>query len=270
MNFGIFERVFSVQSATGRGTLFAIERGQRQYLVTASHIFENLQDEDELQIARGAGYWPLSIRVVGRSERHDVLVLAAPMQMCSRFGSLATPIQLLAGQDAYFLGFPGEDILPAAHGDDYPLAFIKRATISALVLSADGSDFLIDGLATKGFSGGPLVYQIVGFQPQVGSDRVVKVDYFIAGIVTNSKHFLAPLIKDGKPYQTVQAEFPTGIAGCCSIYHANRLIDDNPTGFLLPVNEDFGDVERGRIRNREVLKARLRDWYGTRFDEAFV
>lgn len=270
MNFGVFERVFNVQTYSARGTAFAIERGGRQYLVTASHVFEDLAERDELQIAKGGGYWPLPIRIVGRSEQHDILVLTTTKQLCSRFGVLATPIRLTAGQDAHFLGFPGEEILPVANGDGYPMPLVKRATISAIVLTEDGSDFLIDGLAIKGFSGGPLVYQIDGFQPQVGNGGIVKIDYFIAGVVTNSKYFLSPLIKDGKPFKAVQAEFPIGIAGCCSIYHANRLIDDNPIGFDLPDEETFGPPEQGRIHNRAILRARLRDWYGDQFEAAFI
>jgi hypothetical protein len=270
MNFGVFERVFNVQTFAARGTAFAIERGGRQYLVTASHIFENLADQDELQIAQSGGYFPLPVQMVGRSTQHDVLVLTATKQLCSRFGVLATPIRLMTGQDAHFLGFPGEEILPVANGDGYPMPLVKRATISAIVLTEDGSDFLIDGIITKGFSGGPLVYKIEDLQPPVGNGGIRKIDYCIAGIVTNSKHFLYPLLKDGKPLTFVQAEFPSGIGGCCSIYHANRLIDNNPIGFVLPDEEAFGPPEQGRIANRAALRARLNARYGDQFEPEFI
>lgn len=267
MNLGIFERVFCVQAAT-RGTAFAVERAGKQYLITASHVFENLQDEDEIQILRGGGYWPLPVRVVGRSAQHDVLVLATRSQLCPRYGALATPIRLTTGQDAYFLGFPGEDVLPHRGGDGYPMSMVKRATISAILLSEDGNDFLIDGHATNGFSGGPLIYTIPGFQPKVSQGRIL-TDYFIAGLVTNSKTFLQPLIRDERPL-AVHAEFPIGIAGCCSIYHANRLIDANPTGYRLPDAEEFDRTERGRTEGRAILRERLRRLYGNQFETAFA
>jgi len=91
---------------------------------------------------------------------------------------------MLLAQDCFFLGFPFFDEIdyqPAGSDSGFPIAFVKKAIVSAL----DENYIYLDGHNNPGFSGGPVIFTnyqtkkqqicgvISGYFPQKGEVETV-------------------------------------------------------------------------------------------------
>ena len=107
----------------------------------------------------------------------------------------------------------------------YPLPFVKRATVSAIILKKDAASTLyLDGHNNPGFSGGPVV-----FTPESRPQG----EWHIAAIVSGYRFDEVPVLdKDGKETGTV-VHANTGLVHAYSIKHAVAAIHSNPIGLSL-------------------------------------
>lgn len=231
----VVHRTFQIKWGGGKGTVFAIERNSKQYLVTARHVVEGISANDEIEIYHEQQWKSLAIRVVGVGEDEtDVAVLACSVPFVFPFPlPLDASIDGLAhGQLVYFLGFPfgwrgGFERLNM----NFPMPFVKAGILSAT--DEANSLIYIDGYGNAGFSGGPVV-----FRP---SERPSS-DFQVAGIVS---HYplpsLEPLVdeqscpivdEDNRPIAYF-LENP-GFVVASEIKLATNLIDANPIGLELP------------------------------------
>jgi S1-C subfamily serine protease len=186
----VFERVLNVRVNAGTphegtATAFTVDVDGREYLITAKHVVQGLKDKDKIDVFMDGDWSPLDVDIFRCEGSVDIAVLIPPHQLTVNFDLPFENKSFYVGQDAYFLGFP-YGLQAPAHGlnGPYPLAIVKRGTISGLIPLAEGSKgtmLLLDGYNNPGFSGGPIVYRdlnqsgvvlnvigvVSGFEPEV-------------------------------------------------------------------------------------------------------
>jgi Trypsin-like peptidase domain len=186
----VFERVVNVRvnagtSNEGTATAFTMDVDGREYLITAKHVVQGLKERDKIDIFVNNAWSPLDVTIFRCDDPIDIAVLAPPYQLTVNFDLPSEGATFFIGQDAYFLGFPyGIQVPSQGANGPYPLAVIKRATISAVIpidRAKKEALVLLDGYNNPGFSGGPIVYRdlnqstvvlklvgvISGFEPEV-------------------------------------------------------------------------------------------------------
>ena len=222
----VIHRTFHILRATSRGTAFTLDRGGRQYLVTARHVVEGIVSGESISILHGERWDTVYIEVVGIGKGDvDVAVLSCPQQLSPMHPLEPTSAGLVYGQQAYFLGFPfGWDGGGASINHDRPLPFVKAGVISALGITDPIKMIYIDSHVNAGFSGGPVVFSRPGKQQNV---------LFVAGVVVGYPKCFQP-VYDACGHQVAQAQENPGLVMAVSIEHVVELIDANPIGFALP------------------------------------
>ena len=230
----VIHRTFHIRYRNRTGTVFAIDRGGRQYLITARHVVEGVAAGDLVELFHEKQWKKLAIDVVGiGSNEIDVTVLACPIQLAPPFPLEASNAGLVFGQPVYFLGFPfGWDSGLENMNRGLPVPFVKAGIVSAMI-SGDASHIYVDAHGNKGFSGGPVVFVPNGRQPN---------EFCVAGVVSNyPTPIWEPVVTGaGDPLTDANnspvAFFPEnpGLVVAFDIRHATDMIAANPIGYILP------------------------------------
>lgn len=160
------------------GTAFTYDFHGHQFVITARHV---VQSGAPVEVFR-AGHWEdAHLALIWELPAADVAVFVGP----SRFPhDLACPYEsggITYGQSAYILGYP-LTLQGGAPPSGYPIPLVRRCTLSWIGENDAGATlFVLDGLATPGFSGGPLAFRpaenpaapfkiggvVLGFFPEV-------------------------------------------------------------------------------------------------------
>ena len=228
------QRTFQIRQGNSTGTAFAIDRDDRQYLITARHVVKSFASGGCLGVFHDRQWKNVTAKVIGiGSNEIDVAVFACDVRLAPPHALEASNAGLIYGQTVYFLGFPfGWDSGMDSLNRDFPVPFAKAGVVSAMI-TGDSSRIYIDAHGNKGFSGGPVVFVPNGRRPD---------EIRVAAVVANApKPLLEPVVRksgdplighDGKPI----AYFPEnqGFVVAYDISHATDLIDTNPVGFQLP------------------------------------
>ena len=230
-------RTFHIRWNDSTGTAFTVDRGSKQYLVTARHVVHGIESGNTIKIFHDKGWKNLVVNVVGIGKVGvDVAVLACSVRLSPSHPLVASGAQLGYGQPVSFLGYPfGWDAGGEQINRGVPLPFVKAGIVSAIEFG-EVSRIFLDAHGNKGFSGGPVVFVPYG-QP--------KNELRVAGIVSSYPvPKLLPIVdrrgdtitdRRGKPIAYVK-ENP-GFVVAIHIKHALELIDANPIGFQLPRDE---------------------------------
>ena len=230
----VIQRTFHILCGEATGSAFAIDRDNRQYLITARHVVKDFTSGSTIGIFHDRQWKTLPVEVVGiGTDVIDVAVLACHIRLAPAHPLVASNKGLTYGQPVYFLGFPfGWNSGMENLNREYPMPFVKAGVVSAMI-TGDASHIYIDAHGNGGFSGGPVVFVPSG-QPSN--------EFRVAGVVANAPLPLIepvvdksgwPLVDDdGKPI----AYFPEnqGLVVAYDIRHATDLIDSNPIGLQLP------------------------------------
>lgn len=234
----VIQRTFHIRFRDSTGTAFAIDRDNKQYLVTARHVVENITSGDSVLIFHERQWKDTSVDIVGTGAGEtDVAVLACPVRLAPSHPLESSSAGLIYGQPVYFLGFPfgwdggGEQI-----NRDFPMPFVKAGIVSSITFG-DPSRIYVDGHNNKGFSGGPLVFLPNGREG---------TEFRVAGVVANYPTPIVEAVVDrnGRPLLDANnqpiAYFKEnqGLVVAFNIRHATDLIDANPVGFHLPAEQD--------------------------------
>ena len=180
---------------------YTIEKGDSQYLVSASHVFKS-PDVKELQIFHDGVWKTLPIQVAYNSYKvGDTIVFKLPFDISPRYPVTYGTGGIYLASWCYFLGFPlGLSMDSGDLNNKFPFPFVKAALISALDGTQHGLNVLFfDGHNNKGFSGGPVVwapkpgaeYRIIGtvsgylaeFPTASGTEEAVDLFEVNAGII---------------------------------------------------------------------------------------
>ena len=233
----IIHRTFHIRWNDSTGTGFTIDRGSKQYLVTARHVVHGIESGNTIKIFHEKKWKNLVVNVVGIGKGGvDVAVLACSVRLSPSLPLVASSAHLAYGQQVSFLGYPfGWDGGSEQFNYGVPFPFVKAGIVSAMEFG-DMSRIFLDAHVNKGFSGGPVVFVPYG-QPQN--------ELRVAGIVVSYPipEFL-PIVdhngdtitdRRGKPIGYIK-ENP-GFVVAMDIKHALELIDANPIGFQLPADK---------------------------------
>ncbi len=155
----VVAHTFLIRYNNGTGTAFAINRGGKQYLITARHVVQGITSGQQIHLRKDEQWEPISIKVAGLGVGNtDIAVLATDIQLAPSHVFEVAPGGLGYAQAVYFLGFPfGWDGEGGDINNGFPLPFVKAGIVSAIV-HTDATLIYIDGHGNKGFSGGPLVF----------------------------------------------------------------------------------------------------------------
>lgn len=216
------QRTIQIRYAGQIGTAFFIDVDSRQYLVTAKHIVPDLQDEVFISILHNNNWSDIGVRLVGHAPgKADISVLALPYRIAG--ADLTLPpdaTSLTVGQEAFFLGFPfglfGE---MGTANNDYPLPFVKRATVSCFEHNQHGLHLIfLDGNNNPGFSGGPVVFRHSG-----------TTEFRVAGVISGYRYVDQPVYQ-GTEMLPLRTQHNTGIIYSYGIGYATSLARGNPIG----------------------------------------
>jgi len=228
----ILTRVFRLKYGDQCGTCFTADRSGRQYLVTATHVVQNIRETDTVAILKGTTWVDLQVTVVGTGDRGIDIAVLAPSEQVSPTYQVGLGGTILLGQDVFFLGFPYGLQCPAVslnRGFDFPL--VKKATVSSLHGQPGEPQYmLLDGINNPGFSGGPVACTpggVVSPQWIMGS-----MDFWFIGVISGYRYTWEPTYLDGRE-TSMLVRTNTGIIIAYDISHALAMIDQRPIGFQL-------------------------------------
>lgn len=248
----VLRRTLLIQASEG-GTAFTIEVDGRQYLITAKHVVGKLPNEAEstIQVRKKNGWAPLKVTVFKCDDPVDIAVLVPPAQITVNFALEPTSNGMMAGQDAYFVGFPYGSFATYATQPDV-FGFVKRATVARFDRLPDAHTqmILLDGYNNPGFSGSPVVYRDLSQSGIVFKVAGVLVSYlYDASPVVNKKQEIhedeitaedrersdvVRTITDGRLYRVEDTKqlvkLNSGIATAWDIGSAVDLIRKHPIG----------------------------------------
>ena len=225
----VFRRTFFIKFGNSKGTAFAIDIENRQYLITARHVVEGVNDKDKIEIYHEKTWKPISIVVVGMGKAEkldtDIAVLATDVKLAPSHPLPATADELVFGQRVYFLGFPFGLHTTTKISNGYPIPIVKGALMSGTEEDngTRGVVFLLDGHNNPGFSGGPVVFK---------SAEKHELEFKVLGVVSGFRTENIPITFMGKKTE-LASKANTGIIVCPSIKQATEMIRANPIGFEL-------------------------------------
>lgn len=191
----VFSRVFRFTFGQSAGTTFTLENGDKQFLVTAKHIFrhEGFPNCADIKIFKDGKYslYHVKIKYPEDSEVDIAVMQIDPMEFISpTFANPYSGAGLVYGQDVFFVGFPYnyDTLLQSLPNSSTPVPFVKKACLSGVLKSH--SLLVLDGHNNRGFSGSP-----VCFKP---TDPKVKT-MSICAVVSGYRFEQEPVFdKDGK------------------------------------------------------------------------
>lgn len=204
------QRTLFIRQGDSIGTAFTVDRGGRQYIVTARHVVASggvvkIRHEQQWKLAE------VDLVAVG-NDQLDVTVLDPGRPLTPNHPLEPSAGGLALGQQVAFLGFPfGWDAGAADFNNGFPLPFLKAGVVSAIQFRSASRDapmrIYVDAHGNPGFSGGPLVFRESG-KPN---------EYKVAGVISDSP--LDPITKDH-----------AGFVRAISIWHIVDMIDAHQRG----------------------------------------
>lgn len=177
------ERTFMIQTIHGRGTVFSIDVDNREYWITAKHLFTGIESGPQGEFTTktvqanilsaisngdksGLQNWETAtFTTIDPGKDIDILVLVPDHLLLSNFPrdfSLKVGSEnLLLGGDCTFLGFPyggGWRLQWSSTHKWMWMPYIKHCVVSGTVGDPNLMVHVLDGINNKGFSGGPVLY----------------------------------------------------------------------------------------------------------------
>lgn len=237
------------------GTCFTINVDNRQYIITARHLFMDKDNHDDyweflgdtIDIKFNKRWNSIPITIIGHcTQKIDISVLTAQIQI-PLLGGYEFPTDKNAiwyGDEMFFLGFPHQR--EADIGANIPFPILKSAKVS----EGNPDYLLLDGHNNSGFSGGPVVYkksQLISPKEGGLSMRSGPNPLLFAGVVSG---YIPEEIK-GDLVQTgigVKSEVNSGMMLVYRIEHALALIHQNPIG-IEGVEKLVEDEKLTRFKN---------------------
>ncbi|HUF11277.1 MAG TPA: serine protease [Rhodothermales bacterium] len=217
----VLTRVFQIRYAGQLGTAFTLDVDNRQYLITARHVVENIGAEGEIELRREEGWHKIKVRSIEvKPAKVDIAVLAPSVVVSPSLPLAAGMDGLYVSQQVAFVGFP-YGMISGASGVNlgYPIAFVKHGVCAAFdVHDRDAPSLWVDAHNNRGFSGGPVVF----------TNKATN-GLTVAGVVSGFRHEEEPVFENGKKTKATIRE-NTGLLFAYSIDAAVRAIKANPIG----------------------------------------
>ena len=168
INKDIIQSVYRIKYGSNAGTCFQFSAANTQYLVTAKHIVNDKKHNEtfDFEIFHDNSWKTYNGKLLVHSNVNiDIAVIDLLGNSFYRQTNieLSKSGQIFASQDCYFLGFPYNmySEFPKAN-DKLPVPFVKKAIFS-LFTGEESNEriYYLDGHNNPGFSGGPVVAEII-------------------------------------------------------------------------------------------------------------
>lgn len=229
----VIAATYRVQVHGSVGTMFALEVGSQQYLITARHVVKGLNGVCEIEWEDG--WQAMPVELVGHGDGPiDISVLSTqhhlPESLYPKWKSPEIDSDLKLGQDVRFYGFPF-GWSTTRGGRTVPIPLVKAGIVSGFFGQTSfgpRSSFLVDGHNNPGFSGGPLV-------------SIRDGQYRVAGVVSGYLPYDEDVVASASDEATTQLGFVkqnSGIMLAWNIQHAVDIIADASTDGTKLTRED--------------------------------
>lgn len=211
-----------LKDSTAGGTCFRISYKNKNYWITAKHIFPNIKNKDSISLyidndnkidtIKGKAY-------IDNNPDIDIIVIK-PRDSSNISSIVLNPIGPIIGSNGYFLGYPflkfyTKDESKINNG--FPFPFVKQCILSGTSTNNEKIIYYLDGINNPGFSGGPVLFQ------DYSKDR----KFYLLGVISGYTSFRQK-IKDPNG-QTVEYTIDenTGIIISYGNQHIHHIINNN-------------------------------------------
>ena len=261
--FNVLTRTFMIQAGQSRATVFSISVDNREYWITAKHVFTgvkrgpagefktkrvvaNILSQNGGESGNDQTWLTEQFTVMDPGKDIDILVLVPDRILGNTDRSMvlqAQPYGPMLGGDCEFLGFPWLGGWKTHIGESKNwvwLPYIKRCEVSGTLSE---HNIWVDGINNEGFSGGPVVYEtgpkqrvfavISGFYQEP-----LEVVSLPAPGQRSTSHVPPTPRLQGKPKKNQDkqiVEANSGFIVAFGIEPALDVIRANPIGPLIPV-----------------------------------
>lgn len=218
----VMNRVIHIGSGDHQATGTMIHVDDREYLVTARHFADTITDR--IDISHNGTWIENEVRLIGHSDSYDISVISLNYAIIPKDLHVNLTLEgMMYSEDVYFLGFPfGMSCRGGAITADYPIPFVKRATVANFASQEFGADFWLDGHNNVGFSGGPVVSTVQG-EPENCSIRG-----FICGYFSHPEDVEGDFEEKKFTYMA-----NSGLIIAAGVHRALKIIQSNPIGAQL-------------------------------------
>ncbi len=161
----ILQRLLLVQYEKSLGSAFTIEVGEKQFLISARHVFEEIKMEtDVIKVFKDNSWKSITVTPIFCDDhRIDIIAFGLENDLSVKLPISVEEKGATLSQDVYFLGYPYGMKHEINTSDGFPLPFVKKGIISAL----NSPVLWFDGHNNPGFSGGPIVINKAGNNLQI-------------------------------------------------------------------------------------------------------
>lgn len=214
-------RTLRIKYVNNLATAFTIENDGHQFIVTAKHLFDNIQCGDSVSIGilNSRHYISINVIVMFHQDINTDCAVLNPepyIEVTGKFPNENTMDGITLGQDVFFLGYPYnyDDILTSFPQTQTPVPFVKKACFSGV--SESMGVLFLDGINNPGFSGGPVCFK----------DSKTN-NYKIAGLINSYRNNKCPVFKNDGDKTDLYTLENTGIINACSIHRVFEIIEQN-------------------------------------------
>jgi len=195
----VLQKVFFLKKGDGVGTCFLVSIENRDYLVTAKHIFPDCAHNEKVnfEIFHETGWNRFeAVAKCHKNQIIDIVVLDIDKSDVKNQSFTLGNRNCSISQDCFFLGFPFgrkmDDSDAFAANNGFPLPFVKKAVVSSMVTDTSGAtQIFLDGHNNPGFSGGPVV--IVDLvESNVSKENKMRIVGVISAYVVDPKEIRTP------------------------------------------------------------------------------
>jgi hypothetical protein len=176
------QRTFMIETTKGRATTFSIDVDNREYWITAKHVFTGVKSgppgvftvktvKANILSSVGNGdegqnqHWTMAqFTTIDPGKDIDIIVPVPDHLLLNYprdFNLQADILNMVVGGECEFLGFPyggGWRSKWSSTGEWIWWPYIKHCTISGEIQNNGYSVLVLDGINNEGFSGGPVLF----------------------------------------------------------------------------------------------------------------
>ena len=213
----VLQRTFQIKFGENIGTCFTIDVDGRQYIVTARHVLEGIQQKDSIDIYHKGIWKTLKTEIAWLSQsEQDIAILSPEFQISQTHTLEPTSAGMMLGQDVYFCGYPyGLKIeVSSDMNRGFPIPLVKKGALAGMF----SSHILIDAINNPGFSGGPVVF----VAPRSN-------DFKVAGVVSGYKVEYDAVLFNGEDVG-LRYGYNTGLVLAYDLRLGVEYVTKNPTG----------------------------------------
>lgn len=185
----ILNRTFYIRYEENLGTGFTIDIDDQQYLVTAKHVVEGIQDGDHIYLMHNDKWYGGAVNIAWmppQCAEEDIAILLFQEELLSEaaYPVIVNSAGLYLGQDVYFLGYPYKMRMRFKEmKGGWPLPLVKKGIVSGFGGKKGPELIYIDGHNNPGFSGGPVIFGKAG-------DEHPHIAGVISGYKRNYEHLI--------------------------------------------------------------------------------